>query len=312
MITFPYKQWNPFVQLDWHDGLFMMPPPAIPVTGSAAHIAAGVLSMPWIGLGTNKGNGDRVIADGMPIVSEGHQPGRLLVPHLNLYPFTPAQFNFFIPFLIPFSTNTCAMSAGSVVGPDGPIAISIFRFVGLNQGCTDEAAQTKIPVKGMASVPKAVPMAFSLIPNSMVVNWGTVQIGFTWGDLVRFVASTLLSALTDLIFDKYFKKLQDTLTIKFKPKIPPGILKGQFKSALGRMGLPKVARGANGRYVSIAGELSKRTATSLDTLSNALWNAAGVPTSYSPVDMKGPLDNAVTTTVDRLSGWVDGKAELLP
>ena len=312
MITFPYKQWNPFIQLDWHDGLFMMPPPVVPVTGSAAHVAAGVLAMPWIGLGTKKSNGDTILADGMPIVSEGHEPGRLLLPHLNLYPFTPAQFNFFIPFLILFSTNTCAMSAGSVIGPDGPISVSIFQFVGLNQGCTDAAAQTKLPVKGMKDVPKAVPMAFSLIPNSLVVNWGTVRIGFTWGDLIRFVASTVLAAVADKIFDKYFKKFQDALTIKLKPKLPPGMFKGQFKSMLGRMGLPKVGRGANGQYISIAGELSKRTATGLDSLSNALWNAAGVPTSVSPVDLKAPLDDAVNGTVDRLSQWADGKAELLP
>ena len=36
MQTFPHKKWNPFVQLDLHDGIFLQPPPVIPIAGSVS------------------------------------------------------------------------------------------------------------------------------------------------------------------------------------------------------------------------------------------------------------------------------------
>lgn len=316
MITFPNKKFNPFIQLDWHDGIFLQPPPVIPLTGSAAHIAAGILAMPWIGLGINKNNGDTILADGMPIVSEGHQPAYLLVPHLNLYPFTPAQINLMIPFLILTSTNTCMMSAGSVVGPDGPIAVSVFQYVGLNQGCTDAAAQTKIPSKSMSNVPKAVPIVFALIPNSLVVNWGTVHIGFTLADLVRFIASTLLNFAIDRIFARYFKKFQDRFRIRVRPKIdellPDDMLKNAFKNTLKRMNLPTVGRAANGQFMSISGAMADQSHSILDEHFNNLLDGVGAPGDVQVIDLKTPLEDAAGSATNSLTGWAGGRAESIP
>lgn len=316
MITYPNKKFNIFVQLDWHDGIFMQPPPAIPVTGSAAHLAGGVLAMPWWGMGSNKNNGDTVLADGQPIVSEGHQPGLALLPHLNLYPFTPAQFNLMMPFLILTSTNTCAMSAGSVVGPDGPIAVSIFRVVGLNQGCCDSGAQTQIPIKGAKDIPKGVPIAFALIPNSIVQNFGTVHIGFTLGDLVRFIASTLLDFAVQRIFDKYFKKLQDMFHIRVRPTIddllPEDALKNTFKNTLRRMGLPTVGRAANGRYMSIGEAMAGQASSILNGPFNNLLDGVGFPGDVQVLDFNKPLQDAASSVTEHLSQWADGKAELIP
>lgn len=316
MITFPYKKFNPFIQLDWHDGIFLNPPTPVPVTGSAAHIAAGILAMPWIGLGSNKNNGDTILADGMPIVSEGHQPGLALIPHLNLFPFTPVQLNLMIPFLILTSTNTCAMSAGSVVGPDGPISVAIFRYVGLNQGCCDAGAQTKIPIKGAKAIPKGVPIAFALIPNSTVVNWGTVHVGFTLGDLVRFLASTLLDFAVQKIFDKFFKKFQDMFRVRMRPSIdemlPPDFLKNTFKNTLRRMGLPNVGRAANGQFMSIGQAMADQTHSILNGPFNSMLDGVGFPGDVQVLDLNKPLQDAASATTEHLSLWADGKAELIP
>ncbi|MEZ4380354.1 MAG: hypothetical protein R3A79_03345 [Nannocystaceae bacterium] len=314
MRTFPYKKWNPFVQLDWHDGIFMTGP--IPVTGSAAHIAGGVLSMPWIGLGTRKSNGDSILADGQAIVSEGHAPGHLLIPHINLFPFPPPQWNLLFPFLIAMSSNDCAMSVGSVVGPDGPVSVSIFRCVGLNQGCTDIAAQTKLPVKGMKDVPKAVPIAFALIPNSVVYNWGTVNLGFTLGDLLRFAAKTLLQAAVDKIFDKLFKKLQDALTIRLRPDLedylPKSSMKNMWLNVLRRTDLPKVGRAGDGQFMSIAEALGDNTYEVGDMLLGKLFDAAGHPDDVALLDIKGQMTSTASDAATKLGELVDGKAELIP
>lgn len=316
MITFPYKKFNPFIQLDWHDGIFLQPPPAIPVTGSAAHLAGGVLAMPWWGMGANKNNGDTILADGQPIVSEGHQPGLALLPHLNLYPFTPAQLNMMIPFLIITSTNTCAMSVGSVIGPSGPISVSIFRCVGLNQGCCDAGAQTQIPIKGAKDIPKGVPIAFALIPNSTVLNWGTVNLGFTLGDLVRFVASTLLDFAVQKLFDRYFKRFQDMFHVRVRPTIdellPDDMIKNAFKNSLRRMGLPNVGRAASGRYMSIGQAMADQTHSILNGPFNSLLDGVGLPGDVQILDLNQPLQDAASATTEHLSQWADGKAELIP
>lgn len=317
MITFPYKKYNPFVQFDWHDGIFLQPPPIIPITGSALHIAAGVLAMPWWWLGKKLSNEDKLLADGMPIVSEGHQPAHLLLPHINVWPFVPVQLNLMIGFLILDSTNTCAMSASSVVGRDGPIAISIFRYVGLNQGCTDAGAQTKIASKTISDIPKGIPTAFALIPNSLVVNWGTVHVGFTLGDLVRFIAKTLLGFAVQKIFDRYLKKLQDLFTIKIRPKIedllPNSMMKNAFKNILRKLGGPLVGRAGDGKFMSISEAMADKTHTLIDKyVLNKALDEIGFPKDFRVIDFEAPLTDAAAATTDHLSKWADGKAELLP
>lgn len=314
MITYPYKKFNPFVQFDWHDGIFMTGP--IPVTGSALHIAAGILAMPWIGLGTNKGNGDRVRADGQPVVSAGHAPGHALIPHLNLYPFTPLQPNILLGFLILFSSNTCAMSVGSVQCQDGPISVSLLRWVGLNQGCSDIGAQTQLPVKGMKDVPKGLPAAFALIPNSLVANWGTVHVGFTLGDLVRFVAQTLLDAAVDKIFDKYLKKLQDKLTIKLRPSledfIPKSVMKNRWMNVLRRTNSPMIMRSANGQFASLSEALGDNTSAVGDMVIGKLFDAAGYPDNVAVIDIKGQMTSAADSAATALGELIDGRSEAIP
>src|SRR5687767_14138441 len=107
------------------------------MVGYAAHIAGGVLAIPWIGgfFGENKNNEDKVLADGMPIVSRQHESKVLVIPHINLFPFVPATPNLLVPLLILGSSNKCVFAVGSVQATDGPVAVSIDRWHGLNVTC---------------------------------------------------------------------------------------------------------------------------------------------------------------------------------
>lgn len=284
MQTFPHKKWNPFIQLDLHDGVFFQPPPAPPLPGKAWHIAAGVLAMPWIYLGSPKYNDCKVFGDGMEIVSRGHEPKYALVPHLNLFPFTPAQFNFLIPLLILGSSNKCMFAVGSVVGKDGPIAVSIFSYVGINQACGSPCN----------------------MPTSLTVNWGTVVLGFTWGDLVAavliFAADSLISYIQGKVFDWLLGKL------------PPGLFKGQFLALLRRFNLPRVFRGAGGRFSSLSQKLAQETIKGVtglvygQLLGGTAGTAAGIP-NFDPFSRSG---DAAAAGADKVGAWVDGRSETFP
>ena len=113
MITFPHKPMNPFVQLDLHDGIFMTGP--FPIPGKAFHIGLGMLIMARAG-GTNNDNGATVLANGEAVLSQGHAVKRLIIPHWNLYPFTPGQPNLLIPLLILGSQSKCQFSSLTVLG----------------------------------------------------------------------------------------------------------------------------------------------------------------------------------------------------
>lgn len=285
METFPHKKWNPFVQLDLHDGVFLMPPPAIPVAGKAMHIGAGVLAMPWIYLGSPKYNDNKVLGDGMELVSRGHEPKYLIVPHLNLFPFTPAQINLLIPLLILGSSSKCVFAVGSVVGKDGPIAVSIFKYVGINQACASPCN----------------------MPTSLVVNWGTVVLGFTWGDLLAAVliiaADSLLSYISGKVFGKLFEKV-----------LPKGLFKGQAMAMLRRLGISRVFRGAGGRFASLSEKLVGDTVQGVfglvygQLLGGTAGTAAGIP-NFDPFGRTG---DAATKGAEAAGAWVDGRSETFP
>jgi hypothetical protein len=283
--TFPHKKWNPFVQLDLHDGIFLQPPPVIPIAGKAMHIGAGVLAMPWIYLGSPKINDNKVLGDGMELVSRGHEPKYLIVPHLNLFPFTPAQINLMIPLLILGSSSKCVFAVGSVVGKDGPIAVSIFSYVGINQACASPCN----------------------MPTSLVVNWGTVILGFTWGDLLAAVliiaADSLISYIQGKIFDKLFDKF-----------LPKGLFKSQTMAMLRRFNISRVFRGPGGRFASLSESLVGGAAKGVfglvygQLLGGSAGQAAGIP-NFDPFSRTG---DAATAGAEQVGAWVDGRSETFP
>jgi hypothetical protein len=70
MIGFPHKKWNPGVNFDFHAGIFMtpagIPDPAVTL---ALHVGALIFAAPWKGLGSEKGNKDKILADGPLAIS---------------------------------------------------------------------------------------------------------------------------------------------------------------------------------------------------------------------------------------------------
>lgn len=280
MITFPHKKWNPFIQLDYHNGIFLTGP--IPVPGGAWHFGAGVLAMPWVYLGTPKYNDCKLFADGMEVVSRGHEPKYLIIPHWNLYPFTPGQPNLLIPIILLTSCNKCQFAVGSVRAKDGPVAVSIFRYVGINQACQE----------------------WCTAPTSLTVNWGTVELGFTWGDLVATLLCFAFDSLKSYLEYRFFGWLFG--------KLPKGLFKGQMLSLLGRLGLPKVFRGAGGRFASMA---EKMVNEGLTALGKAIYGEVfgggnvGNATGFADVDPINMISSAATDGADRLGAWIDGRSE---
>jgi hypothetical protein len=254
----------------------------IPVAGAAWHIGAGVLAMPFIYLGTPKYNECKLFADGMEVVSRGHEPKYLIIPHLNLFPLPPATPNLLIPLLLLTSSNKCQFAVGSVVGKDGPIAVSIFKYVGINQSCQE----------------------YCTAPFSLCINWGTVELGFTWGDLVATLLCFAFDALKSFLEYLAFKKLSSL--------IPPGLLKGQMLSLLGRLGLPKVFRDVGGRFASMS---TKLVSEGLTAVGKAVYGEifgggnVGQATGFDSVDPVNGVANAAAKGADRVGAWIDGRSE---
>jgi hypothetical protein len=68
----------------------------------------------------------------------------------------------------------------TVKGPDGPIAVTPLLFVGFNQSCADPCC----------------------MPTSTVINWGTVNLGFTMADFWAGVVNIAFDALIEIAIDQ--------------------------------------------------------------------------------------------------------------
>jgi hypothetical protein len=233
-------------------------------------------------LGTPKHNECRLFGDGMELVARGHEPKYLIIPHLNLYPFTPAQPNLMIPLLLLGSTNKCQFAVGSVRCKDGAMAVSIFRYVGINQSCQE----------------------WCTAPTSLCFNWGSIHAGFTLGDLLATVLCFAFDSLKSYLEYRAFGWVA-----KFLPK---GLFKGQMLALLGRLGLPKIFRGAGGRFVSMAEHL---VGESIMGVAKAVYGELfgggnlGTGTGFDNIDPTNIISNAAVAGAEKLGAWVDGRSE---
>lgn len=282
--TWPHKKWNPFRQLDPHTGIFLTVP--IPLAGYAAHLSAGVLAIPWMGgfFGENKNNEDKVLADGMPIVSREHEPKVLVAPHINLFPFVPATPNVLIPLLLLGSSSKCEFAVGSVQAKDGAVAVSIGRWNGVNLSCDDP---------------------FNL-PTCETFNWGTVILGMTKGDMVAgflLIGFDLLKSwIENAVFGKVFEKL-----------LPRGALKGQMTSLLDWRKIPTIFLDDAGKPDLLPGSLGADT---LEGLFKYIYGKT-VGGSYGEgwadwLPIKLLSGEPVGDSIEDLGAWIDGRAEYLP
>jgi len=180
-MAFPCKIMNPFINLDLHDGLFVIFSPPFVLPGKAMHTGAGCFVTARM-IGQNKENNRTILADGLEVVSLGHCTEKLILPHLNLFIFTPININFLIPLILFGSESKCQFASMTVKGPDGPIAVTPLLFVGFNQSCADPCC----------------------MPTSTVINWGTVNIGFTMADFWAGVVNIAFEALIEIAIDQSF------------------------------------------------------------------------------------------------------------
>jgi len=203
-MAFPCKIANPFINLDLHDGLFVIFAPPFLIPGKAMHAGAGCLITARV-MGDNKENNRKILADGLEVVSQGHCVEKIILPHLNLFPFLPVNINTLIPLLLFGAESKCIFASLTVKGPDGPIAVTPLYIVGFNQTCNDPCC----------------------LPTSTLVNWGTVDIGFTMADFQAGLMSLAFDAMIELAFEfgpaalgklipKGLKKQQAIVFKKFK------------------------------------------------------------------------------------------------
>ncbi len=285
--TWPHKWWNPVINFDWHAGIFMTGP--IPVPGFSWHLGVSMEGASKI-IGENKWNDD-VLADGCAVPSRTNEIKVLVIPHWNMYPFTPGQPNILIPLLILGSSSKNIFAVGSVICKNGPVAVTLpfVKILGINMACADPCN----------------------MPTSLVIpNWSTVNLGFTWGDLLAGIIIGALDALKSYIENKLFGKLFD--------KLPPGLFKGPMMSLLRKLGLPMVFRGAGGRFASMA---SKMVAETLQGITKFVYGKT-VGGSWGDGNINGPLNsNPVTGIItgetwggqgglgDTIGAYVDGRSE---
>jgi len=177
-MAFPCKITNPFINLDLHDGLFVIFAPPFLVPGKAMHAGAGCL-VTARAIGENKENNRKILADGLEVVSQGHCVEKIILPHLNLFPFLPVNINTLIPLLLLGAESKCVFASLTVKGPDGPIAVTPLYVVGFNQTCNDPCC----------------------LPTSTLLNWGTVDLGFTMADFQAGLMSMAFDALIELAFE---------------------------------------------------------------------------------------------------------------
>lgn len=229
--THPHKVkfgslWDPIVQCDWHEGIFLMPLAPLPVPKLFSfHVGASFL---WLAemslLGDPKKNGGTVLADGAAMASRGAQVGGFgILPHVNVWPLPVApNLNLLIPLLILNASSKCIFAVSSVCGPDGAIACSAVPHLGVNLAC---ASPTKMP-------------------TSLVYTRGSVLVGFTFGDFLFGLAMMAIeSALTFGI---------GKLTGKLSSKLMGALGKSSIlKSAL-RPGMNSLLRTLFGRGYSYA------------------------------------------------------------
>lgn len=187
MEGFIHKSTNWFIQFDLHDALFLHPGalvPAINIEGdplveevpNVLHFAGGRLS--WGPTYYHKDNDDLVVADSARVISRAHRVRMTIFPHKNILP--PSPTNMRMTALILRSDNKCEMAAASVVGPDGPIAVAVLRWVGINMACNEPC----------------------MLPSSFCFTGGTVLVGYTLGDLLAAILMGLLDALLDGLVQK--------------------------------------------------------------------------------------------------------------
>lgn len=286
METWPSNILDVFIQLDWHSGLFftLIPFSPVPFPVAAVHASIGSHIIPELSsgghLGESKSNGLTVIADHVPLVSRGHECAHIVGPHLNWgFPFV---VNSLIPFLILGSSTKCEFAVGSVRCSDGPLAVSLFKVLGLDWSCQDVG----IAYKGIGNIGLYAPLSF------VIKNGSTVIVGFTSGDLVASLICAMfdsaLQMLMSFFTNKAVGKISDTL---FK-----GLLKSQTMALIRKIGLPSA-------WDELAEELNKNVLTTYWNLMVGEENSKAISDASHVTDPGG--------FADWLGAYIDGNSESL-
>lgn len=288
MIGFPHKKWNPGVNIDLHNGIFMTPAGIPdPAVLKGMHIGALVLAAPFYGMGSDNSNDQKVLADGMPVVSRGHEVKYSVVPHINVLPPPPSHINILGALLILGSSSKCQLAASKVKCHDGPLAISGLKYVGINTACADPCA----------------------MPTSIIVNWGTVNVGYTLGDVLAAAFLIAFEALQTFAEDKLFAKLMGTSLMN-------KLLRKLFRPVLGAI----LKAGGRKLAIKLAKEIAKEIVSGVfkAIYGESLGGRGGklVEPIFSNKEVGAwvtdPLGTASGKAADGIASWVDEQSESVP
>jgi hypothetical protein len=219
-----------FIQIDFHDAMFLMPSPIPPIeTTGIPHFSVGSMSQG----GAHKNNQNCVLADGQAMLSRTHEVKRRILPHLNI---PPVPVNAYIPTIIGFSSNKLEFAAASVTGPDGPIAVAMLRVCCPSMACNDPNVNL----------------------TSMVFTSGTVYVGFTVGDIVAGIVmcaidmavDRALGAIANEIGGPIGEAIAESIATKFVASIATRLIMGylglQFGGGFGLVVSQIVSSGISG------------------------------------------------------------------
>ena len=307
-LTAPHHDF--FIDIDFHDGVFFMPPPVPPVAGKSWHIGIGYMGMSNLS-GEEKHNDKKVLADGVHLCSRSAEVKRLILPHINIGPFFIAPNpNLLIPLLILGSSSKHMFAAGSVKGKDGSIACtfipSCYVGVGLNQACADPCG----------------------MPTSIVVMHGTVFVGMTLADffigLFLIIIDIAIDLLLGWICDKTGKKLKawlmkktgagNFLRTQMKKLLKGGVnpwfrpLSKKFLGGEASFIRAYTKKGTKG-FQSLADDYVEKGAEKI--LGEVVEAVTGVPMTQKGLMSKGLQSQGLDSggVVETISEWMLGNAE---
>ncbi len=278
MKTFPHKIINQFIIFDPHNAIFACVPGTIPPLLSIPkllHIGGGIF---LITKEKNKENNKSVLADLFPIVSLNHTSEPVF--HFNVFVAPPAiPINLLLPLIIYNSKSECKFAAYSVIGPDGPIAVSIAQYIGFNLDCTD------LP-------------PFSL-PRGIVFNNSTVYIGFTLMDFLKALLAYAIEALVAFIFKKIFDKIFKKLFESLK-----GLMKTQILKLMRKLGLSK---GGGLSWTRYRDKITGQFQSTSELIANVF-----ISTLEGKVKEYSGWNDAEKQASDSLKDWIQTCSETLP
>lgn len=246
------KHWDPMIGLDFHMAINPGGPPPLFVTPvpMTPHVVAGVLMWgPWGLLGKGKSEPSVRTFHG-DVMLRGTDMG-YLIPHISIPPT-----NLLMPVWTGLSSSKSEFSVASVRCADGPVAIAILVFIGVNLDCQG----TTIPVD---------------LPTGRIIAVNTHFAGFTFGDFVAGIVmmgiDIAISAFTGWVGSGLGKALMKTIGRRLISPIVKRVFGESVEEIISPQLVRRIMNTIGGKIVgSAVSEIDNRAAPGDGSVTDAL------------------------------------------